>query len=242
MRSFVVRLLAPMMILTAICQPAAAQPPVSVSIAAGVGQNGAADSTEAMLRAAGLDGNGVNWFSDDPITHPKVKTEATWVGADIRVRIRPTLSVGLFFSQSAPAAAWGYQGEFLNDVNLSTEASLTTISPVVSYHPLPRLRLGIGPALYRMTFDADAREASYRTSENKLGWSAHAGFAVLNRSRIYSELTLQYLGAPSLTTGGFVLESAPAYEEQVPIVIFVPLSTIDYRRLAIGISFGVKLG
>ncbi len=146
----------------------------------------------------------------------------------------------MFFSKSAPAVTRGHQGEDLfNSVDLTAEATLTTISPVVAYHPLPRIRLALGPAIYRMEFNAP--EASYRISENKLGWSAHAGFAFLDRRRLFSEVTLQYLGAPGLTVGGFALHSNPLFDEE-PIAVWVPLVPVDYRRLAVGVSLGLKLG
>jgi hypothetical protein len=63
MRPPVIPLLASPAILIATCQPAAAQAPVSVSISAGIGQNGAADGTEAIMRAAGLDGRSTGWGS-----------------------------------------------------------------------------------------------------------------------------------------------------------------------------------
>lgn len=109
----------------------------------------------------------------------------------------------------------------------------------MAYHPLPRIRLALGPAIYLMEFNAP--EANYRISENKLGWSAHAGFAFLDRRRVFSEVTLQYLGAPGLTVDGFALHSDPVFDEQ-PIAVSVPLAPVDYRRLAVGVSFGLKLG
>ena len=240
MRSRVIRLLACLAILTAIGDPLAAQAPVSLSISAGVGQNSAADGTEAMMRAAGLDGRSSNLFSEGFTTYQVVRRDATWNGADLRVRVRQKLSVGVFFSESAPAATRGYQGEsLLNDVHLTTEATLTTISPVVGYHPLSRIRLAVGPALYRREFYAP--EVSYRVSENKLGWSAHAGFAFLDRRRVFSEVTLQYLAAPGLTVGGFDLRSDPLFGEE-PIAVSVPMAPVAYRRMAVGVSFGVKLG
>ena len=54
-----------------------------------------------------------------------------------------------------------------------------------------------------MTFNAP--EAAFGVSEHKLGWSAQAGFAFLNRKRGFSELTLHYLGAPGMTVEGFTV-------------------------------------
>ena len=240
MRLRFIQLLASLVILTTICRPAAAQAPVSISISTGVGQNGAANATEAMMRTAGLDGSSTGWFSDELTVYPTVRRSATWNGADVRVRIRQKLSAGLFYSKSAPATTRGQQGDGgFNSVDLTAEATLTTIAPLVAYHPLPRIRLAVGPAIYRMEFNAP--EASYHLSENKCGWSAHAGFAFLDRRRIFSEVTLQYLGAPGLTAGGFTLHSDPRFDEE-PVTVSVPLVPVDYRRLAIGVSFGLKLG
>ena len=164
-----------------------------------------------------------------------------WRRADIRVRIRPKLSAGIFFSQSETGSTYGNHqgGSFLNSLDLSAEYALRTIAPTVTYHPVPRVRLGIGPALYRMTFNAP--EAAFGVSEHELGWSAQAGFAFLNRKRVFSELTLHYLGAPGMTVEGFTVGNAPLFDYDI-LTVSVSRTTVDYRRLAFGIGFGIKLG
>jgi hypothetical protein len=161
-----------------------------------------------MMGAAGLGQSASKLFSSGSIEYPRSDSAIMWRRADIRVRIRPKLSAGIFFSQSETGSTYGNHqgGSFLNSLDLSAEYALRTIAPTVTYHSVPRVRLGIGPALCRMTFNAP--EAAFGVSEHKLGWSAQAGLAFLNRKRVFSELTLHYLGALGMTVDGFTVGNA----------------------------------
>ena len=100
MTSLIVRLLTSVALLMVVSQAAHAQPPVSVSVAAGEARNGSSAGMEAMMGAAGLAGSASNLFSSGSTRYPISDSALMWRGADIRVRIRPQLSVGVFFSKS----------------------------------------------------------------------------------------------------------------------------------------------
>ena len=48
-------------------------------------------------------------------------------------------------------------------------------------------------------------------------------------------------GAPGMTVEGFTVGNAPLFDYDI-LTVSVPRTTVDYRWLAFGIGFGIKLG
>jgi hypothetical protein len=63
MTSQTVRVLTSFALLTLACQPAGAQPAVSISVAGGAASHGSAEGLEAMMGAAGLGHGAPSFFS-----------------------------------------------------------------------------------------------------------------------------------------------------------------------------------
>ena len=63
MTSRIGRILTSLTVLTLTCQPAGAQPPVAVSVAAGAASNGSAEGLEAIMGDAGLGHGAPSFFS-----------------------------------------------------------------------------------------------------------------------------------------------------------------------------------
>jgi hypothetical protein len=80
MTSRIGRILTSLTVLTLTCQPAGAQPPVAVSVAAGAASNGSAEGLEAMMGDAGLGHSASSFFSSKLIKYPRNDSAVMWRG------------------------------------------------------------------------------------------------------------------------------------------------------------------
>ena len=164
-----------------------------------------------------------------------------WRRADIRVRIRPQLSAGhLLQSVGNGLDLRKSPGRILSEL-IGFERRVRSEDHRADSHVSPRAEGAAGYRTGVVSHDVQCSRSGLWVSEHKLGWSAQAGFAFLNRKRVFSELTLHYLGAPGMTVEGFTVGNAPLFDYDI-LTVSVPRTTVDYRRLAFGIGFGIKLG
>ena len=215
-------------------------PRVTVSIYTGANGSGAASQLENMLRSAGMNETPIDFgFLGSPADNPDSDVALAF-GGDVRVRLWPRVSVGLSVSGSSDGSTHAVEDGFFTSVNFDADYSVRSVAPMVMFHPSPRVRIGAGPALHRVTYNNQAAGVAMR--DTKAGWIGEAGFAFFNGKRMFSEITARYLGIGSVTLDPLTLQGESAFPGQPATVVNLPATEISYRHWVIGVSFGFKLG
>jgi len=213
-------------------------PRVTLTVEAAVPQGGPGPDLESTLRAAGLAGEsfGGGFFGTGPVHHPYTDEFLGW-SADLRVRVRPRLTVGFSAGRSNAGSTYGHNGAFLNALDFQADYSVTTIAPVITWHPDRRLRLGAGPALQRATFASP--QAGVDIRKNMLGWTAQAGLAFFDGRRLFSEIAARYHGMGTVGLSDVTLNGTSFMAEPAPSIV-IPAMDVTFSHWSIGVTLGVK--
>lgn len=145
----------------------------------------------------------------------------------IRYRIGETISVGISASSTKLGSTSG--GEPGTTVTL--QRSSADVALLAFWRPLPILRMGGGPAWYRLTASpagGDDLEVS------KPGWIAEAGFAGPEGSRVYGDLGIQYRGTGSADFGTY---QPPARGISSPAPVSLDGISCAHWALVVGVGF-----
>ena len=235
-----------LIILTGAWTSAEAQtaPRMAVSVEGAFNGAGPWSHEKDMLRAASMtDQNpfGGGFFGTDPVSLPNSDRGPAW-GLDVRVRVRPRLSVGLNVASSNDGSTYGYEAPvgFSNGIGFTGVHSMQTIAPVLTWHPTPRLRLGAGPALQRMKYESP--EAGLSLRENSVGVLAQAAYMFWDGRLFFSEVTAQYRGVRALSVPSVTLTDDPYFPSEDPVqTVVLPARDVPFQNWSVGVSFGVHL-
>ena len=217
-------------------------PRIAVSVDGSADLRGPSPHLEDTLRAAGLadvSSFGGGFFGTESVAHPFTDRGLTW-GLDLRMRVRPRVSVGLNLARSNDGATYGYEGaSFLESLNFSSEYSMETVAPVITWHPTPRLRVGAGPALQRLRYVSPEGNVSLR--RNTVGVLAQAGLMFWDGKSWFSELTGQYRGVGALDVPDVTLSAEPFMREGPPHTVVIPANDVPFQNWSLGVSLGFRL-
>ncbi|HQQ77563.1 MAG TPA: hypothetical protein PLB01_09435 [Thermoanaerobaculia bacterium] len=115
----------------------------------------------------------------------------------IRFRLGERAAVGVSFSSTKLGSTTGTGF----GTSVSIGRSSTDVALVAFWRPFPGLRVGAGPAWYRLTAAPDVGES---LEVSKLGWIAEAGLAYPDRGAWYVDLAVQYRGTGDADFGTYV--------------------------------------
>ena len=233
-------------ILTVAWSSAEAQtaPRLAVSVEAGANFGGSGNQLKDTFQAIGM--NDVNpfgggWFGSDPRTPPSTDRYASWSG-DVRVRVRPRVSVGLNVSKSNDGSTYGYDAgpQTTFGVSYTAEYSMTTVAPVITCHPTTRLRLGDGPAVQRLKYSSV--DTNMHLRKNAVGVLAQAAYMFWDGKSFFSEVTGQYRGVQSMSVPDVTLTAPSFFPSGAPdYTLVVPGGDVPFQNWSVGVSFGMRL-
>lgn len=185
---------------------------------------------------AGFFGTGIE--SQD---HPYTTKDSAW-GVDIRVRVRPRITVGYSQSVSNSGATRGYyapDSDHFRSVSFFADYSVESRAALIHWHPMTRLRVGAGPAFHTLQFEPLG--TAQGVEERKTGWVAEAGFAFLNRKYVLGEVTARYRGMPALSVPSMTLREDFPFSSE-PYSVTLPATDVRLQHWTLGIGFGLKFG
>jgi hypothetical protein len=123
----------------------------------------------------------------------------------VRFRLGEHAAVGLSFSSTKLGSTTGNG----YGTSVTIGRSSTDVALVGFWRPAPGLRIGAGPAWYRLTASPDG---GADLTVSKLGWIAEAGLAYPDGSRWYADLAVQYRGTGAADFGTY----APPAKGPIP--------------------------
>ena len=144
----------------------------------------------------------------------------------IRCRIGTNGAIGISASSTKLGSTSGTSAGTSVTIHRTSE----DLALVAFWRPIPGLRVGAGPAWYRLTASPDGGEDLV---VSKLGWIAEAGFAGPESSRVYGDLGVQYRGVGAVDFGSY---SPPAKGRAAPPVALDDIRC-DHWALVVGVGF-----
>jgi hypothetical protein len=114
----------------------------------------------------------------------------------VRLRLGERAAVGVSFSSTKLGSTTGSG----YGTSVTIRRSSTDVALVGFWRPVPGLRIGAGPAWYRLTASPDG---GADLVVSKLGWIAEAGLAFPEGGRWYADLAVQYRGTGTADFGTY---------------------------------------
>lgn len=114
----------------------------------------------------------------------------------VRLRLGDRASVGVSFSSTKLGSVTGTGF----GTTVSIQRSSMDVALVALWRPLPGVRVGAGPAWYRLTASP---EGGPDLEVSKLGWIAEAGLAYPEGGRWYADFAAQYRGTGKADFGPY---------------------------------------
>ncbi len=145
----------------------------------------------------------------------------------VRFRLGDHAALGVSYSStrlgSTTATAPG--------ATVTIQRSSEDVALVAFWRPIPGLRLGAGPAWYRLTATPSGGPD---LAVSKLGWIAEAGFAGPDPGRVYGDLGVQYRGTGSADFGTY---QPPARGLRAPAPVSLDGISCGHWALVVGVGF-----
>lgn len=223
-------------------------PRVTVSVEVGVSGNRAAGGLEEMLTRAGMDdtdpfGGGFFSAGSERVAHPYSNTDPA-AGLDLRVRLRPRISVGFSRSTSNIGGTHGYYAPDpggVRAVSFLADYSVRSLALTVNWHPASHVRLGVGPASHEVRF-SPLQAPTAAKEERNVGWVAETGYAFINRKYFFSEATARYRGVGALAVDGMTVVEPFDFGAPDTLTVTLPPTTVRFHHWTVAVGFGLKFG
>lgn len=147
----------------------------------------------------------------------------------VRLRLGEHAAVGVSFSSTKLGSTTGNG----YGTSVTIRRSSMDVALVAFWRPLPGVRVGVGPAWYRLTASPDGA-ADLETS--KLGWIAEAGLAFPEGGRWYADLAVQHRATGDANFGTYV----PPAKGPLPTAP-IPLNGVGCEHWAFVAGVGLRL-
>ena len=202
--------------------PAPEEPPVlnwEVSLGGAGGFGSSASDIEAAMRSAGYGQASYPSSSGDFLS-------ATFFPS-VRFRFGGQFAVGLSGSSTKLGSTTGYGYSTL----VTVQRSSADVAAVFFWRPVPGVRLGAGPAWYRLTATPDGQSD---LTDSHIGWLAEAGVAFPETGRFYADLGVQYRGTGRADFGTY---QPPAYGGATPGPLELNGISCEHWAFVVGVGF-----
>ncbi len=213
-------------------------PRATVSVGFGVPVGGAAAHLEDFLDAHrfGADEQlGGFGFQSGPQPYPDTYPIFSWT-ADLRVRVRPRLSLGLSAEGANSITSGRREGPGLQIYSYDARHMVMSIAPTITWHARRRWRVGGGPALSRVALLNSA--AAIETYENQFGWLGQTAFAFVDREAFFLELAGAYVRMGRVSVPAVTV---PSLYRPDPGPVSLPATDIGYSHWTLGVNIGLKI-
>lgn len=201
--------------------PAPAEPPVlnwEVTLGGAGGFGSSSTGIEGAFRAAGY-AEGLKSSGD---------FLSTTFFPSFRVRIGERFAVGV----SGASTKIGSTTAAAAPAPVSIQRSAADVAAVFFWRPIAGVRLGAGPAWYRLRAESSGGDG---LTASRLGWLAEAGLAFPEGGRWYADLGVQYRGTGRADLGTY---TPPAGAGHAPVPI--PLDGIGFEHWAFVAGIGFR--
>ena len=145
----------------------------------------------------------------------------------VRIRLGDRTAVGVSFSSTKLGSTTG--SGF--GATVTIQRSSMDLALVVFWRPVAGVRLGAGPAWYRLTATPDG---GADLTVSKIGWLAEAGLAFPESGRWYGDLAVQYRGTGAADFGTY---TPPAKGPLAPAAISLDGIDCAHAAFVAGIGF-----
>jgi len=145
----------------------------------------------------------------------------------VRLRLGEHAAVGVSFSSTKLGSTTGNG----YGTSVTIRRSSTDVALVGFWRPVPGLRIGAGPAWFRLTASPDG---GADLTVSKLGWIAEAGLAFPESGRWYADLAVQYRGTGTANFGTY---APPAKGPIAPAPISLDGVSCEHAAFVAGIGY-----
>lgn len=174
-----------------------------------------ASSMESALRAAGYTSSSSGDFL------------STTFFPSVRLRLGERAAVGVSFSSTRLGSATGAG----SGTTVLIQRSSMDVALVGFWRPVPGVRVGAGPAWYRLGASLDGGP---NLAVSKLGWIAEAGLAYPEGGRWHADLAVQYRGTGAADFG---THAPPAKGPIAPAPISLDGIGCEHAAFVAGVGF-----
>ena len=146
----------------------------------------------------------------------------------VRLRLGEHAAVGVSFGSTKLGSTTGNG----YGTSVTIRRSSTDVALVGFWRPIPGLRVGAGPAWYRLTASPDG---GADLVVSKVGWIAEAGLAFPEGGRWYADLAVQYRGTGTADFGTYApsakgpLAPAPIFLDGIGCEHAAFVAAVGYR-------------
>jgi hypothetical protein len=205
----------------------------SISLNAAGTIGGPNKDIEYAMNGSGFNYRSPSLFGWGGSVHPISRTnQSSWV-LNFRRSLKSPYSIIIIVGNSNLGITDGYN---INAGSLSLQSSVFTYAPIISINSLDKIRIGIGPSLYTTkTWKSSGSNSEQQEvfSSTNVGALIDFGLILMNKSKIFLELSVQYRVVGKTEVGPFTAENFGSSA-------VLPNSSLNYNHLLVGIGIGIR--